>query len=89
MTAITPSTPLGSFHQSPFWRLRARFRDYGLFDSELAQATGIAQSTLSRRMRGTMPWTSDEIKTICRVLNIPQEQVGAYFFPDIEKEESQ
>lgn len=86
---MTPSTPLGSFHQSPFWRLRARFRDYGLFDSELAQATGIAQSTLSRRMRGTMPWTSDEIKTIFRVLNIPQEQVGAYFFPDIEKEESQ
>ena len=86
---MTPSTPLGSFHQSPFWRLRARFRDYGLFDSELAQTTGIAQSTLSRRMRGTMPWTSDEIKPICRVLNIPQEQVGAYFFPDIEKEESQ
>ena len=86
---MTPSTPLGRFHQSPFWRLRARFRDYGLFDSELAQATGIAQSTLSRRMRGTMPWTSDEIKTICRVLNIPQEQVGAYFVPDIEKEESQ
>ena len=86
---MAPSTPLGSFHQSPFWRLRARFRDYGLFDSELAQAAGIAQSTLSRRMRGTMPWTSDEIKTICPVLNIPQKQVGAYFFPDIKKEESQ
>lgn len=84
---MTPTVQLGSFHQSPFWRLRTRFRDYGLFDAELAQVTGIAQSTLSRRMRGAQPWTSDEIKTICQVLNIPQEQIGAYFFPDLEKED--
>ena len=84
MSSKTASeAPFGSFHQSPFWKLRARFRECGLFDAELAQATGIAQSTLSRRMRGTMPWTSDEIAAVCRVVGIPRASVGEFFFPDL------
>lgn len=80
-TTLAPA--LGSFHQSPFWRLRARFRECGLFDAELAQATGIAQSTLSRRMRGTMPWTSDEIAAVCRVVGISRTEIGEFFFPEL------
>ena len=41
-SANAPAQVMGSFHQSPFWKLRARFRECGLFDAELAQATGIA-----------------------------------------------
>ena len=32
-------------------------------------------------------WKACEIVKICKVLHIPQEQIGAYFFPAIAKEE--
>ena len=35
-TALT-----GTFRQSPFWQLRALFRERGLLDSEVAAAVGI------------------------------------------------
>lgn len=84
---MKPITPLGTFQQTPFWKLRARFRDCGLFDAELAQAAGIAQATLSRRMRGHTPWGADEIERICQVVGIQQSEVGEYFFPNLENEE--
>lgn len=87
-SANAPAQVMGSFHQSPFWKLRARFRECGLFDAELAQATGIAQSTLSRQMRGTMPWTSDEIAAVCRVVGIPRASIGDFFFPDLPDDEN-
>nr|DAZ26379.1 MAG TPA: Regulatory protein-modification, helix-turn-helix, transcriptional regulato, DNA [Caudoviricetes sp.] len=78
------STPLtGSFKRSPYWRLRGWFRQLGLLDQEVCQAVGMNAQTFSRRMRGTQPWLSSEITSICKALGIPQEQIGAYFFPDI------
>ena len=46
------------------------------------------ESTLSKRLsrdehNGTWNW--EEIDGICRALHIPQEQIGAYFFPKMEK----
>ena len=45
----------GTFQQIPFWKLRARFRECGMFDEEVARAAGIANPTMSRRMRGIAP----------------------------------
>lgn len=84
----TCSPPLGTYKQLPYWRLRALFRECGMFDNEVAQATGIAQPTFSRRMNGSQPWCADEITALCRLLNIPQEKIGYYFFPEVAKEES-
>ena len=86
---MTPSTPLGSFHQSPFWRLRARFRDYGLFDSELAQATGIAPVNSQPPDAGHDALDIRRDQDHLPGAEHPAGAVGAYFFPDIEKEESQ
>lgn len=86
---MTPTAPQGTFKQCPFWRLRTRFRECGMYDSEVSQATGITQPTLSRRMRGVQPWTSDEITTVCRLLGIPRQQIGNYFFPDVEQEDAE
>ena len=41
---------------------------------------------LSRRIRGAAPWPSDEVAAICKIVGIPQEQIGYYFFPDVEPE---
>ena len=81
------TTTLGTYKQCPFWRLRAKFRECGMFDNEVAQATGIADPTLTRRMQGKRPWLSSEITAICKVLDIPQNQIGEFFFPDVEEEE--
>lgn len=81
-TALT-----GTFRQSPFWQLRALFRERGLLDSEVAAAVGMQPQLLSRRMRGVTPWLSSEICKICAALDIPQSDVGFYFFPEVAKEE--
>lgn len=83
---MTPAV-MGTYKQCPFWRLRARFRESGMYDSEVAQATGIANPTFTRRMQGKRPWLSSEIAAICQLLGIPQNQIGKYFFPDVEEEE--
>ena len=79
----TNKRPAGSFRQIPFWKLRARFRECGLFDEEVATAAGMSKPTLYRRMSGAAPWTSTEIAAVCRVVRIPPEQVGLFFFPDL------
>ena len=81
-TALT-----GTFRQSPFWQLRALFRERGLLDSEVAAAVGMQPQLLSRRMRGVTPWLSSEICKICAALDIPQSDVGFYFFPEVATEE--
>ena len=35
-------------------------------------------------MNGAQPWVADEISALCRLLCIPQEQIGYYFFPEVE-----
>lgn len=78
-----PVAPYGRFQQIPFWRLRALFREHGMYDEDVAQLTGITVPTLGRRMRGNIPWSGDEIAAVCRVVGIPRCDVGAYFFPDL------
>lgn len=54
----------------------------------LAAKAGIVPRTLRKRFAapescGTWNW--EEITAICRELHIPQEQIGEYFFPKVEK----
>lgn len=78
----------GSFTQIPFWRLRARFRECGMFDEEVAQEAGITNPTFSRRMRGVAPWLTSEITAVCAVVGIRRDEIGEYFFPDMNEEET-
>jgi hypothetical protein len=43
---------------------------------------------MSRRMRGIAPWLTSEIKAVCEVVGIQRDEIGKYFFPDMNKEES-
>ena len=63
-----------------FHKLRVRFAECEMRQGDVAQAAGIAKSTMTARMKGSQPWTSDEIMAVAKVLNIPREQFGEYFF---------
>jgi len=47
---------------------------------DVAQAAGMAKSTMTARMQGKQPWTSSEISRVAAVLDIPREQIGEFFF---------
>lgn len=70
-----------------FKKLRRLTEDAGLLQGELAKQIGVSESCLSGRMNSPEAdggWRSCEIVAICKVLHIPQEQIGMYFFPEIE-----
>lgn len=63
-----------------FKRLRVRFVELDMKQGEVADAAGMARSTMTARMKGYQPWTSWEIQRVAEVLNIPREQYGEFFF---------
>lgn len=74
-----------------FLKLLRLAEDQGVETDELAAQAGIVPRTL--RNRFTSPesggtWRWEEINGICKALHIPQEQIGEYFFPKVEKGES-
>lgn len=68
-----------------FHKLRVRFAEMEMRQSDVARAAGMAPSTLSGRMKGYHPWTSWEIRRISEVLEIPAAQIGEFFFEDAPK----
>lgn len=70
----------------PFHKLRVRFAEMEMKQNEIARRAGMAPSTLTARMMGYQPWTSAEIIRVAAVLDIPTDQIGAFFFEDGTKE---
>lgn len=71
-----------------FLKLRRLAEDQDITTDEQAAKAGIVPRTLRKRFAapescGTWNW--EEIDGICRALHIPQEQIGEYFFPKVEK----
>lgn len=76
--------PVGSYRRIPYFALRGMFQMRGYKDQEVAEAIGINPGTLSGRMRGHSEWKSTEITAICELLDIPQDEIGKFFFPHIK-----
>lgn len=68
-----------------FHRLRVRFAELDLTQNEAARLAGLAPSTLTTRMTGRVPFNVNEVQALCRVLDIPTDQIGAFFFEDLPK----
>lgn len=64
----------------PYHKLRVRFAEMEMRQGDVAQAAGMAKSTMTARMQGKQPFTAWEIQRVAEVLNIPREQYGDYFF---------
>ena len=63
-----------------FSKLLGRIREYGYTQESLAKAIGKDKSTLSSKLNGKGEFKSGEIDDICRVLDIPNTEIGNYFF---------
>lgn len=77
--------------RKPFLKLRRLYEDAGLKQYELSEVSGIPDDTLKIRLNtpeDKCSWRACEIVKLCKVLHIPQEQIGEYFFPKVEKGES-
>lgn len=68
-----------------FHRLRVRFAELDLTQNEAARLAGMAPSTLTTRMTGRVPFNVNEVQALCRVLDIPTDQIGAFFFEEAPK----
>ena len=74
--------------KKPFLKLRRLYEDEGLMQKEFSALTGIPENTLKTRLNTPEDqgsWRCSEIVKICKALHIPQEQIGEYFFPKVEK----
>ena len=77
--------------KKPFLKLRRLAEDQGVDNNVLAEQAGIVPRTLRKRLAASESsgtWNWEEIVGICRALHIPQEQIGEYFFPKVEKGET-
>ena len=61
-------------------KLLGRIKELGYTQETLAKEIGKNKSTLNSKLKGRFPFSADEIDAICRALDIPNEEVGAYFF---------
>ena len=51
--------------------------------AEAARRAGIPPSTLTARMTGRLPFTARDIAGLCKVLDIPADQIGSFFFEEL------
>ena len=71
----------------PFHKLRVRFAELEMKQGEVAKRANMAEKHLdTARMTGRLPWNGDEIARVAKVLDIPTDQIGAFFFVDAPKE---
>lgn len=67
-----------------FYKLQRQLEDYDISNDLLAVKLRMTLPTLRSRLNGTQSWKSDEIILICQLADIRQDQVGEFFFPDLE-----
>ena len=61
-------------------KLLGRIRECGLTNKQLAEKIGVTHGTLSTKLNEKYPFTARDIDAICRVLDIPKDEIGSYFF---------
>ena len=61
-------------------KLLGRMREYGFTQQTLAKAIGINESTLNAKLNSKGYFSTLEIDKIRALLNIADEEIGAYFY---------
>lgn len=63
-------------------RLRGRIIEkYGSI-REFAKAVNVCQSTMSFLLNGKAVWRGDKMETAIKLLEIPNDEIAFYFFPE-------
>ena len=63
-----------------YTRLRQRIKSLRLTQQSIAKAIGLSAGHFCRKLHGKYPLKEREIRQLCWLLNIPQEEIGMYFF---------
>ena len=67
-------------------KLLGRIKEYGYTQETLAKGIGITESSMSLKLNNKAPFKQIEIRLICKILGIPNNEIGVYFFtPKVEK----
>lgn len=61
-------------------KLRGKIVEVYRTEGAFAKALGYSNNTLSRKLNNKMRFTTDDIITIINLLNIPENEIGTYFF---------
>ena len=61
-------------------KLLGRIRERGLTQEQLAKELGKNKSTISAKLNNQFSFTQDEMDDICRILEIPNDEIPEYFF---------
>lgn len=61
-------------------KLLGKIKECGLTHAQLAKEIGINKSTLSAKLNGKFAFSTDEVLSISKRLNIPVNEMGKYFF---------
>lgn len=61
-------------------KLLGRMKECGFTQERLANTIGRSQNTLHNKLKGQFHFTADEMDGICRALDIPNSEIGSYFF---------
>ena len=63
-----------------FSKLLGRIKEYGYTQESLAMSIGKDKSTLSAKLKNKGEFKAAEIDNICKLLDIPNDEIGKYFF---------
>ena len=61
-------------------KLRARIKEKYGTEGNFAEALGTSQISVSRKFNDKTQFSSDDIRTWCKLLEIPIAESGLYFF---------
>ncbi len=61
-------------------KLLGKIKEQGFTQAKLADAIGINRGTLSAKLNGQYSFSVKEIDSICKELDISNNEIGAYFF---------
>jgi transcriptional regulator with XRE-family HTH domain len=61
-------------------KLLGRMRERGISQEQLAKALDKTESTLSLKLNNRFNFKTEEIDAISELLDIPNNEIGAYFF---------
>ena len=61
-------------------KLLGRMKERGITQEQLAIELGKDKTTLCSKLNNRFQFKADEMDAICRVLDISNDEIGAYFF---------
>ena len=61
-------------------KIKGRMKELGIVQSDVSKRLQIAEATVSLKLNGKRPMYLDEAQELARMLEITDEQFGAYFF---------